>query len=76
MQFPARADGRPFAQKILASCPNFYETTEAVLAYEGGSIHFLRVNIPPKFELKLRRHKQTFRKIATTVALDKDENLP
>ena len=41
--------GRPFAQKILASCPNFYETVEkkrgpydattwAVLAYEGGSI--------------------------------------
>ena len=41
--------GKPFAQKILASCPNFYETVEkkrgpydattwAVLAYEGGSI--------------------------------------
>ena len=41
--------GRPFAQKILASCPNFYETvekkrgpydatTQAALAYEGGSI--------------------------------------
>ena len=30
--------------------------------------------IPPKFEHKLRRHKQTFRKIATTVVLDKDEN--
>ena len=24
-------------------------------------------SIPPKFELELRRHKQTFRKIATTV---------
>ena len=31
--------------------------------------------MPPKFELKLRRHKQTFAKIATTVVLDKDENL-
>ena len=31
--------------------------------------------IPPKFEHKLRRHKQSFGKIATTVVLDKDENL-
>ena len=32
-------------------------------------------SIPPKFELKLRRHKQSFGKITTTVVLDKDENL-
>ena len=32
-------------------------------------------SIPPKFEHKLRRHKQSFGKIATTVELDKDENL-
>ena len=31
--------------------------------------------IPPKFEHKLRRHKQSFGKIAKTVVLDKDENL-
>ena len=31
--------------------------------------------IPPKFERKLCRHKQSFGKIATTVVLDKDENL-
>ena len=31
--------------------------------------------IPPKFEHKLRRHKQSFGKIATTVVLDKVENL-
>ena len=31
--------------------------------------------IPPKFEHKLRRHKQSFGKIDTTVVLDKDENL-
>ena len=30
---------------------------------------------PPKFEHKVRRHKQSFEKIATTVVLDKDENL-
>ena len=32
-------------------------------------------SIPPKFEHKLHRHKQRFGKIATTVVLDKDENL-
>ena len=31
--------------------------------------------IPPKFEHKLRCHKQSFAKIATAVVLDKDENL-
>ena len=31
-------------------------------------------SIPPKFELKLRRHKQGFGKIDTTVVLDKEEN--
>ena len=31
--------------------------------------------IPPKFEHKLCRHKQSFGKIATTVVLDEDENL-
>ena len=44
-------------------------TTQAVPAYEGGSIQFFRVNA--KFEHKLRRHKQTLGKISTTV----DENL-
>ena len=32
-------------------------------------------SIPPKFEHKLRRQNQSFGKIATTVVLDKDENL-
>ena len=32
-------------------------------------------SIPLKFEHKLRRQKQSFGKIATTVVLDKDENL-
>ena len=32
-------------------------------------------SIPPTFERKLRRHKQRFGKIDTTVVLDKDENL-
>ena len=29
---------------------------------------------PPKFEHKLRRHKQRYGKIATTVVLEKEEN--
>ena len=32
-------------------------------------------SIPTKFEHKLRRHKRTFGNIATTVVLDKEENL-
>ena len=32
-------------------------------------------SIPPKFERKLPRHKQSFGKIATIVVLDEDENL-
>ena len=32
-------------------------------------------SVPPKFEHKLCPHKQSFGKIATTVELDKDENL-
>ena len=31
--------------------------------------------IPPKFEHKLCRHKQSFGKTATTVVLDKDDNM-
>ena len=31
-------------------------------------------SITPKFERKLRRHKQGFGKIDTTVVLDKEEN--
>ena len=32
-------------------------------------------SMPPEFEHKLRRQKQRFAKIGTTVVLDKDENL-
>ena len=39
-----------------------------------GRYSFSR-SIPPKFERKLRRHKQRLGKIDTTVVLDKDENL-
>ena len=75
----------PFAQKILASFPNFYKTVEKkrglfdAATYPYWHMKVARYNfsgsIPAKFEHKLRRHKQTFGKIATTVVLDKDENL-
>ena len=49
------------------------------MAHAGFSFKVARYSfsrpIPPKFEHKLRRHKQSFGKTATTVVLDKDENL-
>ena len=49
------------------------------LTQKAGIIKVARYSfarpIPPKFEHKLRRDKQSFGKIATTVVLDKDENL-
>ena len=51
------------------------KTAEDVLRFlKVGRYSFSR-SIPPKFERKLRRHKQRFGKIDTTVVLDKDENL-
>ena len=56
----------------------------ALSEYAGKSHNFtnlifydvtLKYSIPPKFEHKLRRQKQSFGKIATTVVLDEDENL-
>ena len=70
--------------KMFVSCPNFYKTVEQ----KRGTMQQHRPywlmkmvpysfsgSIPAKFEHKLRRHKQTFGKFATTVVLDKDENL-
>ena len=45
----------------------FYKIKVARYSFSGS--------IPPTFERKLRRHKQRFGKIDTTVVLDKDENL-
>ena len=86
-QFSARGDGKPFAQKILASCPNFYKTVEKKQGHTmqqhrpywhtkvpqysfSGSIYTCQIGVKT-----IRCHKQTFGKIATTVVLDKDENL-
>ena len=49
----------------IASKKNFIKVDR--LSFSGS--------IPPKFERKLRRHKQRFGKINTTVVLDKDETL-
>ena len=48
--FFARGVGEPFAQKILASCPNFYETVEN----ERGSYDAL--TWAPTHEVKMIRH--------------------
>ena len=56
---------------LTAEIPNFeifYQNFKVARYSFSGSI-------PPKFERKLRRHKQRFGKINTTVVLDKDENL-
>ena len=77
--------GKPLAQKIFASCSNFYKTVEKKRGpmqqhrpyrHMEMARYSFSETIPAKFEHKLvRRHKQTFGKIATTVVLDKDENL-
>ena len=76
--------GKPFAQKIFASCPNFYKTVEqkrGPMQQDRPYWHMKMApysfsgSIPAKFEHKLRRHKETFGKGATTGVLDKDENL-
>ena len=76
--------GKPFAQKILASYLNFYKTVEQKRGPMQQHRPYWHMKmapysfsglIPAKFDHKLRRHKQTFGKIATTVVLDKDENL-
>ena len=49
-QFLARESGKPFAQTILASCPNFYKTVEKTRAIRcnnigctgTGRVHLLR----------------------------------
>ena len=60
----------------MAECTPVFRTKTKMIA---GNIKVARYSfsgsIPPKFERKLRRHKQRFVKINTTVVLDKDENL-
>ena len=65
----------------LKSCyiANSQNLTNSMDGHSKGVIKVARYSfsrrIPPKFEHKLRRHKQSFGKIATTVVLDRDENL-
>ena len=71
-------------KKIFASCSNFYKTVEQKRGpmqqhrpywHMKMARYRFSESIPAKFVRKLCRHKQTFEKIATTVVLDKDENL-
>ena len=70
--------GKPFAQKNFASCSNFYKTVEQKWGSMQQHRPYWRMkmarysfsgSIPSKFEHKLRRHKQTFGKIPTTIVL-------
>ena len=60
-----------FRAKILAS----YMSLQLAVPSLKVARYSFSGPIPPKFEYKVRRHKQRFGKIATTVVLDKNENL-
>ena len=62
-----RSQGKRFPNNTVSVSGFFRELKVARYSFSGS--------IPPKFERKLRRHKQRFVKINTTVVLDKDENL-
>ena len=73
---------KSFAQKLLASCLKQSKRNEGQTIQQHRPYWHMKVpwysfsrSIPAKFEHKLRCHKQTFGKIATTVVLGKDENL-
>ena len=80
----ARGSGNPFAQKILASCPNFYETVERKL---GPCNKIGRTGIwkwldtvfqsqyLPSLSINFVATNKHLEKIATTVVLDKQGNL-
>ena len=70
--------GKPFAQMFTKqSKTNEGHTMQQHRPHWHMKVprHSFSGSIPAKFEHKLCRHKQTFGKIATTVVLDKDENL-
>ena len=55
-------------------CNHVLEGKKLIKRFKVARYSFLGP-IPSKFEHKLRRHKQSFGKIATTDVLDEDENL-
>ena len=76
--------GNPFAQKILASCPNFYRTVERKLGPCGkigrtGIWKWLdkvfQSQYLPSLSINFVATNKHLEKIATTVVLDKKGNL-
>ena len=61
------------ARKVEQTCPLMSRRSRKLLIKVAR--YSFSGSIPLKFEHKLRRQKQSFGKIATTVVLDKDENL-
>ena len=69
--------GLGFVERTLSSCFHDRRSNWLVsffLLFKVARYSFSG-SIPPKYEQKLRRQKQSFGKIATTVVLDEDENL-
>ena len=76
--------GNPFAQKIIASCPNFYETVERKLGPcnkigRTGTWKWLdtvfQSQYLPSLSINFVATNKHLEKIATTVVLDKQGNL-
>ena len=67
---------------MQSNCVKLYKCRRLESGAVPGQLTYIKVarrsfsgSIPPKFEHTLRRSKQRFGKVATTVVLDKDENL-
>ena len=72
-QIGSSVEDRNKLKRVIKACSRFYARISLLLIKVAR--YSFSGPIPPKFEHKLRRHKQSFGKIATTVVLDKDENL-
>ena len=64
-----------FDMSCFAFARHYNSNYHVILPLVKVARYSLSGSIPPKFERKLRRHKQRLGKINTTVVLDKDENL-
>ena len=60
--------------RLFPRRPKKWKSSHLIFSRIKVARYSFSTSIPPKFERKLRRHKQGFGKIDTTVVLDKEEN--